>query len=74
MLPSILEPRRHVVQALHAVVIEAYFAGVQPAGISKSQVSCICAVIDLQVQAFLSRPAGREIMQSAPEPSLWPWT
>ncbi len=68
-LPSILEPRRRVDQALYAVVMEAYVAGVSTrkvdalvaalgsqSGISKSQVSRICADIDLQVQAFLSRP------------------
>jgi transposase-like protein len=69
VLPSILEPRRRVDQALYAVVMEAYVAGVSTrkvdalvaalgsqSGISKSQVSRICADIDLQVQAFLSRP------------------
>ena len=68
-LPTILEPRRRVDQALYAVVMEAYVAGVSTrkvdalvaahgsqSGISKSQVSRICADIDLQVQAFLSRP------------------
>ena len=68
-LPSILEPRRRVDQALYAVVMEAYVSGVSTrkvdalvaalgsqSGISKSQVSRICADIDLQVQAFLSRP------------------
>ena len=67
-LPSILEPRRRVDQALYAVVMEAYVAGVSTrkvdalvaalgsqSGISKSQVSRICADIDVQVQAFLSR-------------------
>jgi len=56
-------------QALYAVVMEAYVAGVSTrkvdalvaalgsqSGISKSQVSRICADIDLQVQAFLRRP------------------
>ena len=68
-LPSILEPRRRVDQALYAVVMEAYVAGVSTrkvdalvaaigsqSGISKSQVSRICSEIDLQVQAFLNRP------------------
>ncbi|MBM5801539.1 MAG: IS256 family transposase [Cyanobacteria bacterium K_DeepCast_35m_m2_023] len=67
-LPSILEPRRRVDQALYAVVMEAYVAGVSTrkvdalvaalgsqSGISKSQVSRICSEIDLQVQAFLNR-------------------
>ena len=68
-LPSILEPRRRVDQALYAVVMEAYVSGVSTrkvdalvaalgsqSGISKSQVSRICADIDVQVQAFLNRP------------------
>ena len=68
-LPSILEPRRRVDQALHAVIMEAYIGGVSTrkvdalvsalgsqSGISKSQVSRICQEIDEQVQAFLSRP------------------
>ena len=68
-LPSILEPRRRVDQALYAVIMEAYIGGVSTrkvdalvgalgsqSGISKSQVSRICQEIDLQVQAFLSRP------------------
>ena len=68
-LPSILEPRRRVDQALYAVIMEAYIGGVSTrkvdalvsalgsqSGISKSQVSRICQEIDQQVQAFLSRP------------------
>ena len=68
-LPSILEPRRRVDQALHAVIMEAYICGVttrkvdamvsalgSQSGISKAQVSRICQEIDEQVQAFLSRP------------------
>jgi len=68
-LPSILEPRRRVDQALYAVIMEAYIGGVSTrkvdalvaalgsqSGISKSQVSRICQDIDQQVQAFLSRP------------------
>ncbi len=68
-LPSILEPRRRVDQALYGVVMEAYIGGVSTrkvdalvaalgvqSGISKSQVSRICQEIDQQVQAFLSRP------------------
>jgi len=54
--PSILEPRRRIDQALYAVVMEAYVAGVSTravddlvaalgidSGISKSEVSRICA-------------------------------
>jgi len=68
-LPSILEPRRRVDQALYGVVMEAYVGGISTrkvdalvaalgvqSGISRSQVSRICAEIDVQVQAFLNRP------------------
>jgi putative transposase len=68
-LPSILEPRRRVEQALYGVIMEAYICGVSTrkvdalvaalgsqSGISKSQVSRICQDIDEQVQAFLNRP------------------
>ena len=68
-LPSILEPRRRVDQALYGVVMEAYIGGISTrkvdtlvaalgvqSGISKSQVSRICQDIDQQVQAFLNRP------------------
>ena len=67
-LPSILEPRRRVDQALYAVIMEGYIGGVSTrkvdalvaalgsqSGISKSQVSRICQDIDQQVQAFLGR-------------------
>ena len=67
-LPSILEPRRRVDQALYGVVMEAYIGGVSTrkvdalvaalgvqSGISRSQVSRICLDIDEQVQAFLNR-------------------
>jgi putative transposase len=64
--PGFLEPRR--LAALAAVVQEAYVHGVSTrsvddlvkamgmAGISKSQVSRLCAEIDEKVKAFLSRP------------------
>jgi transposase-like protein len=68
-LPSILEPRRRVDQALYGVVMEAYIGGISTrkvdalvaalgvqSGISRSQVSRICQDIDIQVQAFLNRP------------------
>jgi putative transposase len=67
--PSILEPRRRIDQALFAVVMEAYVHGVSTrsvddlveamgvdAGISKSEVSRICANLDEQVGAFRTRP------------------
>ena len=66
--PSILEPRRRIDQALYAVVMEAYVAGVSTravddlvgalgigSGISKSEVSRICAGLDEIVEAFRTR-------------------
>ena len=66
--PSMLEPRRRIDQALYAVVMEAYVLGVSTrsvdelvealgidSGISRSEVSRICAALDEQVQAFFSR-------------------
>jgi transposase-like protein len=66
--PSILEPRRRIDQALYAVVIEAYVNGVSTrsvddliaalgveSGISKSEVSRICAALDEVVGAFRTR-------------------
>ena len=66
--PSFLEARRTSDKALIAVIQEAYVHGVSTrsvdelakamglAGISKSQVSRLCAEIDERVKAFLSRP------------------
>jgi putative transposase len=67
--PSLLEPRRRVDVALHAVVMESYVHGVSTrkvddlvtalgvdTGISKSEVSRICASLDEQVSAYDSRP------------------
>jgi putative transposase len=66
--PGFLEPRRLAEKALAAVVQEAYVHGVSTrsvddlvkamgmSGISKSQVSRLCAEIDEKVKAFLSRP------------------
>ena len=65
--PSILEPRRRVDQALYAVIMEAYVHGVSTrsvddlvvalggSGISKSEVSRICAGLDETVGAFRTR-------------------
>ena len=66
--PSILEPRRRIDQALYAVVMEAYVHGVSTravdelvaalgvaSGISKSEVSRICAQLDEVVEAFRER-------------------
>jgi len=67
-LPSFLEPRRTAEKALTAVIQEAYVHGISTravddlvkamgaSGISKSQVSRLCAEIDERVNAFLSRP------------------
>jgi putative transposase len=66
--PVILEPRRRIDQALYAVVMEAYVNGVSTrnvddlvaalgidSGISKSEVSRICAGLDEVVSAFRNR-------------------
>ena len=66
--PSMLEPRRRIDRALWAVVMEAYVAGVSTrsvddlvaalgaeSGISRSEVSRICAGLDEGVEAFRSR-------------------
>jgi putative transposase len=66
--PTILEPRRRIDQALYAVVMEAYVNGVSTrsvddlvaalgidSGISKSEVSRICAGLDEVVDAFRGR-------------------
>lgn len=66
--PSFLEPRRTAEKALVAVIQEAYVHGVSTrsvddlvkamgaGGMSKSQVSRLCAEIDERVNAFLTRP------------------
>jgi putative transposase len=66
--PGFLEPRRAGEKALAAVIQEAYIQGVSTrsvdelvkamgmSGISKSQVSRLCAEIDERVHAFLDRP------------------
>ncbi len=69
--PSLLERRRRVDQALFAQVSEAYVHGVSTrkvddlvkalgadTGISKSEVSRICAGLDEDVAAFRDRPLG----------------
>jgi putative transposase len=66
--PALLDRRRRVDQALFAVIMEAYLHGVSTrkvddlvqalgvaSGISKSEVSRICADLDDQVAAFRSR-------------------
>jgi transposase-like protein len=66
--PGFLEPRRTAEKALAAVIQEAYVQGISTrsvdelvkalgmTGISKSQVSRLCAEIDARVGAFLDRP------------------
>jgi putative transposase len=68
--PSLLEPRRRAERALVAVVQEAYVQGVSTrrvddlvqalglAGISKSQVSVLCAELDGEVERFRTRSLG----------------
>ena len=73
-VPGFLEPRRVAEKALTAVIQEAYVQGISTrsvdelvkalgmAGISKSQVSRLCAEIDERVRTFLDvkvREAGR---------------
>lgn len=66
--PSLLERRRRIDKALHAVIMEAYVHGVSTrsvddlvaalgvdSGISKSEVSRICAGLDREIEAFRSR-------------------
>jgi putative transposase len=65
--PSLLEPRRRAERALVTVVQEAYVQGVSTRrvddlvqalgmqGISKSQVSRMCAELDDEVQRFRTR-------------------
>jgi putative transposase len=67
--PSLLERRRRIDRALYAVVMEAYVHGISTrkvddlvkalgaaSGISKSEVSRICAELDRDLQAFRDRP------------------
>src|ERR1043166_6602570 len=70
--PSFLEPRRMAEKAQTAVIQEAYVQGISTrsvddlvkamgaSGISKSQVSRLCAEIDERVQTFLCRPIEGE--------------
>jgi putative transposase len=71
--PSLLERRRRIDQALFAVVMEAYLHGVSTrkvddlvralgadTGISKSEVSRICADLDEEVGAFRDRSLAQQ--------------
>src|ERR671938_1500907 len=72
--PSLLDRRRRVDQALFAVVMEAYLHGVSTrkvddlvralgadSGISKSEVSRICADLDAEVGAFRDRSLAGQV-------------
>jgi transposase-like protein len=75
--PSLFEPRRRAEQALAAVVQEAYVQGVSTRrvddlvkalgmeGVSKSQVSRLCAELDAEVERFRTRPLA------GPYPYVW---
>jgi transposase-like protein len=70
--PSLLEPRRRAERALFAVVQEAYLNGVSTRrvddlvralgidGMSKSEVSRMCAALDAEVETFRRRPLAGE--------------
>ena len=67
--PTLLAPRRRIDVALHTVIMEAYVHGVSTrkvddvvealgvsSGISKSEVSRICARLDADIAAWATRP------------------
>jgi putative transposase len=71
--PSLLERRRRVDQSLFAVIMEAYLHGTSTrkvddlvkalgadSGISKSEVSRICAELDVEVAAFRDRSLAQQ--------------
>ena len=76
--PSLLEPRRRTERALVSVVQEAYVQGVSTrrvdelvqslglAGMSKSQVSTLCADLEAEVERFRTRP-----LSGTTYPYLW---
>jgi putative transposase len=76
--PSLLEPRKRAERALAAAVQEAYVQGVSTRrvddlvqalglqGISKSQVSRLCAELDAEVERFRTRRLD------GPYPYVWP--
>jgi transposase-like protein len=76
--PSLLEPRRRAERALASVVMACYVEGVSTRrveevaramgidGISKSQVSRICAELDEVVDAWRNRP-----LDTGPYPLVW---
>src|SRR3954466_6756205 len=81
--PSLLAPRRRIDVALHAVVMQAWVEGVSirkvddlvaalgvESGISKSEVSRICAQLDGEVAAWRARPLDE---QAFPYEPSWIW-
>src|SRR3954453_9048157 len=75
--PSLLAPRRRIDVALHAVVMQAWVEGVSTrkvddlvaalgveSGISKSEVSRICAQLDGEVAAWRARPLDEQAFPS----------
>ena len=70
--PALLAPRRRIDVALHAVVMQAYVEGVSTrrvddlvvamggTGVSKSEVSRICAQLDRDVAVWRSRPLDEQ--------------
>ena len=66
--PALLAPRRRIDVALHAVIMQAYVEGVSTrrvddlvvamggTGVSKSEVSRVCAQLDAEVAAWRTRP------------------
>ena len=66
--PALLAPRRRIDVALHAVIMQAYVEGVSTrrvddlvvamggTGVSKSEVSRVCAQLDGEVAAWRTRP------------------
>ncbi len=70
--PALLAPRRRIDVALHAVIMQAYVEGVSTrrvddlviamggTGVSKSEVSRICAQLDAEVATWRSRPLDEQ--------------
>jgi len=70
--PSLLAPRRRIDVALHALIMQAYVEGTSTrrvddlvvalggTGISKSEVSRICAQLDAEIAAWRTRPLDEQ--------------
>ena len=71
--PALLAPRRRIDVALHAVIMQAYVEGVSTrrvddlviamggTGVSKSEVSRICAQLDAEVAAWRTRSLDEQL-------------